>query len=241
MEQELKDTIGRSPFSAVTRPEITAAGLNAAAAHPLYSRAHSVAWRILRTGVSDVPTDERLWVSPTWEIYERWCFVKLGTILRGIRPELKWERSEEHESSAMVAWVGRGDGVVLQLLLQPTFAAWDQSRARDWRSLSAEFIPDIVMTHQAETSRFIVFDGKYRAGRSNVLDAMRSAHMYHDAVRFRGRPPEYSLLFLPSSGAAPWLEKKEFHEQYRVGTLTLNESFDVSPLRSLILGFLRQT
>jgi len=164
-------------FSAVTRPEITAAGLNAAAAHPLYSRAHGLAWRIIRTGIADLPTDERLWISPTWEIYERWCFVKLAAKLRTARPELIWERRDTHQSRAIAAWIGRIEGVALTLLLQPTFVAWDQSRGTDCRSLSGELVPDMVLIQEGANPRFFVVDAKYRVERRAVLDAMRSAHL----------------------------------------------------------------
>jgi hypothetical protein len=50
---------------------LVAAGLNAISADPVYSRAWDRGWRALRSGVGGSPTEERLWTSPTWEIYER--------------------------------------------------------------------------------------------------------------------------------------------------------------------------
>ncbi|MYJ96313.1 MAG: hypothetical protein F4053_12230 [Proteobacteria bacterium] len=64
-----------SPLVDVTRREISAAGLNAVSADPAYSSAYGSGWRILRRGVKGPPQAERMWMSPTWEIYERWCFV----------------------------------------------------------------------------------------------------------------------------------------------------------------------
>ncbi len=60
------------PFRDVRRPEITAAGLNAVAAHPLYARFWRVGWEALRRGVHRLDPQDLLPLSPTWEIYERW-------------------------------------------------------------------------------------------------------------------------------------------------------------------------
>jgi hypothetical protein len=236
LAQQLKETLARSPYSAVTRPEVTAAGLNAAAAHPLYSRAHGLAWRVLRTGVSGTQADERLWVSPTWEIYERWCFVRLGAMLRATRPDLRWERLHEHPSGARAAWQGRGENAILELLLQPVFTAWDQGLTRGWRSLSGQLIPDLVVTRDSPAVRFLVLDAKYRVHRPAVLDAMRSAHLYHDALRIDHAPPERSLLLLPASGGAQWLEQTQFHEEHGVGVAVLGAgtTSEANPLLDLI-------
>lgn len=68
----------RSILREVTRPEMTVAGLNAVSADPAYGRAWRLGWFILRHGIKGEPADERLWISPTWEIYERWCFVRVA-------------------------------------------------------------------------------------------------------------------------------------------------------------------
>ena len=69
-------------------PELSAAGLNAVSADPAYSRAYGLGWRILSSGVAGPPNGEELWICPTWEIYERWCFVQPGNALRTLMPEL---------------------------------------------------------------------------------------------------------------------------------------------------------
>jgi hypothetical protein len=222
LELHLKKALSRSPFSVVTRREITAAGLNAAASHPLYSRAHAVAWRILRTGVSGPQNDERLWMSPTWEIYERWCFVRIGAFLRAARKDLDWSRSTSHESNAEAAWIGRSPSSCLELLLQPQFNAWDQTGAKEMRSISGQLIPDIVLITRTFPSRFIVLDAKYRVARESVLEGMRSAHIYHDALRFNDQAPTKAILLTPSHCGASWLEAPEFHEKSGVGAIALN-------------------
>ena len=76
--RQLRQAQRVSPIRDVTRLEISAAGLNAVSSDPAYSRAYGLAWRILRHGVEGPPDGERMWICPTWEIYERWCFVRLS-------------------------------------------------------------------------------------------------------------------------------------------------------------------
>ena len=81
----------RRPFGEVRRPEITAAGLNAVAAHPLYGRFWRVGWEALRRGLYRLDPEDRMPLSPTWELYERWCFVALARKLREWLPGLRVE------------------------------------------------------------------------------------------------------------------------------------------------------
>jgi hypothetical protein len=221
LEDRLKAALKRPPFSSVSRAEVTGSGLNAVAAHPLYSRASAVAWRILRPGLAGPPSEERLWMSPTWEIYERWCFVRLRAALRALRPELEWQRIPPRSSNALGGWKGQGDRTTLELLLQPVFSAWDHSHGKARRSLSAEFRPDLILTRSDEPAKLVVLDAKYRVQRSSILEAMRSAHIYRDALRFRDSRPELSLLLVPGSSSAPWLEEPQFQAEHGVGVAVL--------------------
>jgi hypothetical protein len=87
-----RKALSSAPFSHARRAEITAAGLTVIAADPMYSRAWSRGWRAVRRGVDASPTAERLWLSPSWEIYERWCFVRLSQVLRSAAPDWNWQR-----------------------------------------------------------------------------------------------------------------------------------------------------
>jgi hypothetical protein len=222
LADQFRNALAHHPFSDVTRPEVTAAGLNAASAHPLYARAHHLAWRILRMGFAGPPTDERLWISPTWEIYERWCFVKIGKVLREAASDFNWEPVNNHRSKARAAWRGVKGATTLELLLQPVFTAWKPQEAREWRSLSGERIPDLVLTRDDQSgSSLVVCDAKYRVNRQSVLEGMTSAHIYHDALRYRGHTPQRSLLLVPASGGAQWLEDQEFQGEHGVGVVAL--------------------
>ena len=71
-----------------------------------------------------------------------------------------------------------------ELRLQPTFGASEIEVSRR-SSLSKERKPDIVLTvRTGNATRFVVFDAKYRVSRQKVLDAMASAHVYQDSLRF---------------------------------------------------------
>lgn len=202
----------QSPFSLLQRPEITAAGLTAIAADPIYSRAWSRGWRALRPGVDSSDASERLWVSPSWEIYERWCFLRLGQLLGAALPTWNWRRMKTPHR-----WVGTCPGRHAELRLQPKFRSHEQETNKRW-SISRERVPDLVLTvSDAEAVRFIVFDAKYSSTRANVLDAMGSAHIYQDSLRMGSRRPDASLLLVPSSGGASWLEEPAFQLEHRVG------------------------
>jgi hypothetical protein len=202
----------QSPFVDVRRAEITAAGLTAIAADPIYSRAWGRGWRAVRHGVDSGETVERLWVSPSWEIYERWCFLRVGQLLAAKLPAWNWHRLKSPDR-----WVGSCPGRNGELRLQPTFRSQERETEGRW-SISGERVPDLVLTvHDADAVRFVVLDAKYRTSRSNVLDAMGSAHIYQDSLRIRSRRPDASLLLIPSAGGASWLEQRAFQLEHRVG------------------------
>ena len=211
---QLSLALRRSPFTDVSRAEVTAAGLTGIAADPLYSRAWGQGWRALRYGLESGETGERLWVSPSWEIYERWCFLRLGRLLSSEVPRWRWQRlANPHR------WVGTFDERTAQLRLQPTFRAYSGDTDGRW-SVSKQREPDLLLTVQGpDQVRYVVLDAKYRTSRENVLDAMTSAHIYQDSLRIDGRRPEASFLLVPAPGGAPWLEDRAFQKEHAVGVI----------------------
>ena len=208
----LRDT----PFRDVTRAEITAAGLTAIAADPMYARVWSRGWRALRHGVDASPTQEQLWISPSWEIYERWCFIRVGQLLMTSAPDWDWQRlTNPHR------FIGKRRTDLAELSLQPVFRATGAATHGRW-SVSKQREPDIVLTiqHNAMT-RFVVLDAKYVSTRTSVLEAMTSAHVYQDSLRVSTVRSEMSFLLVPALGGASWLENPEFQRQHRVGVLPL--------------------
>lgn len=210
-----------APFALITRAEVTAAGLNAISADPAYARAYRFAWSSLRGGVAGDLTDEQAWLSPTWAIYERWCFTQVAQCLREQRPDLRWTIQYPTTRNDCIRLVGTGPGMQMEAWLQRRFRAGDSAPA-GFRSISAELHPDIVITVDDQgTRKMLVLDAKYRTTRTNVLDAMRSSHLYQDALRWDEARPLCSLLLVPRGGGAPWLEAPEFHAAQQVGVLPL--------------------
>ena len=218
---DLRDALAtsarRPPFSEVSRPEITAGGLNAVSAHPLYARFWRLGSEALRTGVDGLEREELLPLSPTWELYERWCFVALAQVLIKLFPDLRWTRPSPTSIRAK-----SDSGTILRLDIQPNFSNTSGERKSAFWSISRHRIPDIVFSWETpDASGFMVMDAKYRVGGPNVLDAMSSAHIYQDSLRMGDQRPVVSVLLVPAGGGAAWLENAEFIERNRVGVAAL--------------------
>jgi hypothetical protein len=227
LQKALKAAALSSPWRDVSRREASAAGLNAVSADPLYARAFQLGWKALRRDAGGTSADDRLWMSPTWELFERWCFVRLAKLLRASLPQLSWTRlhGTQHSARALAAWRGSSPGLAVELLLQVEAPSGDQPPRAGFRSISRERIPDLVLTLESNTGRtFIVLDAKYRAGRPNVLEAMTSAHVYRDALRWHGERPSFALLITPAAADATWLYDPLFHRTERVGATCLDGS-----------------
>jgi hypothetical protein len=239
--RKLRAIQSSDPFRSIRHPRLSAEGLTAVSADPVYARAYRLGWRILRAGIEGLDKAERAWLSPTWEIYERWCFVTLAKILEETLPEFKWTISTQHPSNAVVCVHGtRSIDYSVELLLQARFPAWDQASRSGFRSISGLRFPDITLTFgNLKARRCIIFDAKYRTSRAAVLDAMESAHTYHDALRVDDFPVEYAVLLVPSSGGAPWLESLRFISEKRVGVLPLGQ--DVSTVREWLKARLEES
>lgn len=230
-ERDLLRLARQRPFSDVSRAEVTAAGLNAVAADPVYARAWGRGWRALRSGIGGAPAPEDLWLSPTWEVYEGWCFARIGRELRTRNPDLTWQKTDSHPSRAIAAWVGTSTHTIVELLLQPEAPAERRRAAYPLHSVSGRRVPDLILTEmRGEELRFWVFDAKYRTSRAAVLDAMTSAHVYQDALRMNGRRSESSTLLVPNGGGAPWLEDPEFVKTNRVGVRAYAPEREEAPL-----------
>ncbi|GLH35850.1 hypothetical protein RS1P1_01350 [Pseudomonas moraviensis] len=61
--------------------------------------------------------------------------------------------------------------------------------------------------------RFLVFDAKYRS----ALDAMESAHIYHDSLQWKGIKPDVSLLLIPRADKVMSLVSPTYYADYGVG------------------------
>ena len=238
MVRKLRHLQGLPPLVEVTKREVSAAGLNAVSADPAYASAYGLGWRILRHGVDGPPDLEHLWIAPTWEIYERWCFVELGNAIQKLEPDYQWSISRSHQSKATAAFIASRDGQPwLELLLQPKFPAGDRRSTVGFQSISGSREPDIVLTRTDQDGpKWYVLDAKYRTTRPNVLEAMASAHIYRDSLRWNERRPERAVLLVPRGGGAPWLERPDFIRKHRVGVCALSPDTDPSSTSRLLFG-----
>jgi len=160
-------------------------------------------------------------MSPTWDLYETWCFIRLRRVLQDVLPELTWKRVRA--PSCRDCFAGTGLGIQVQLLWQPVFRhSADGPMQNDVRSISKELRPDFAVTIDRPASkRWFILDAKYRQGRQSILDAMYSAHVYHDALRRFDEPPFRSLLLIPALGDdVDWLHGRSFKDTHGVGIVT---------------------
>lgn len=217
-----RDALVSSPFSEVSRREITAAGLTAIAAHPLYARAQQLLGRMLRPGFEVGEMTEQSSMSPTWSLYESWCFAKLTAWLEARLGNWKWTRRPLPRGAYSLH--GKRGDCSITLSLQQVFSYCSPPPSSGFWSISAELIPDIVMVvTKADRSDWLVLDAKYRHKRSNVLDGMRSAHLYRDALRRFGDPPALSLLLLPAiPKGCDWIMTDDFRATHGVGAIVLS-------------------
>lgn len=235
LEAQLRRIVKRTPFKEVTRTEVTSAGLVVIAAHPLYARAFRAGWNILRPGIEHADEKEYLWTSPTWEIYERWCYLQTFQAVQLAFPGLEWERRYPSKSGDSILIRGEAAGIRVETHFQLRFPAFDMSDRQSFYSLSRERYPDIVVTCTSNSvRRFVVLDAKYRSTRESVLEAMESAHIYSDSLRWNDIAPALTLLLVPAAGGAPWLEQTAFWEKHDVGVKVCTAGTDLNELSTIL-------
>ncbi len=238
LHQALRKLQGLPPFCNQRRRQVTAAGLNAISAHPIYARAYRFGWYMLRAGLQGASKDESLWISPTWEVFERWCYAMVVEEFRKLYPKLKWQRHDYSKREDCMVWSGVGEGLEIDIWLQVSCPAVDQAPYRSFSSISRQRYPDIALTMRREGSEhFIVMDAKYRSSRSAVLDAMESAHLYRDSLRWRGRRPDCALLLVPRGGAVPLLESQQYRQDHSVGVVAISDWASAQKLALVVASY----
>jgi len=219
-DDEARRLLACYPFRSVTKSETTAAGLTQIAANPAYARAYRKGTDALRLGV-ERETSEHLRVSPSWGVYETWCFVALAEALESTLGVDFRPHASRFANSDLTLVASLADGRCLELLFQATFRSDGLDSNHGAWSLSRERRPDIVLVvSKGHERRMLVLDAKYRSGKANVLDAMASAHIYHDSLFLGGRRPDTCLLLLPGSPEVASLEDPMTWEAFGVGTLS---------------------
>ena len=240
MERVFSAAERRPPFKEVRRPEVTAAGLNAVVAHPLYARFWRVGWAALRRGVDRLDPQDLLPLSPTWELYERWCFVALAKKLQEWLPDFAWSNAGVTGSDRRRLDGRHSDGSRVTLRLQRTFGnTKGAEREQSW-SISRECRPDLAVTMESadEIARFVVLDAKYRARAASILSGMiESVHPYADALRWGPRRPDRTLLLVPNAEEAEWLTRADYIETHRADVVALRPDIELPAwFRKLFTG-----
>ena len=206
--------------------------------HPLYGRFWRVGWEALRRGVYHLDPEDLLPLSPTWEIYERWCFVALARKLREWLRDYAWSNTGTTGSDRRRVIGRRSDGHQITLHLQKTFQRKDGVEQTEAWSISRQCVPDLVLKSETGdgATRFIVLDAKYRTGEQNILNGMaESAHLYHDALRWGPRRPERALLLVPNADETEWLSREDYVNKHHVGVVALRPDIEWPEwLRNLI-------
>lgn len=227
------------PFSILSRKEVSAAGLNAIAAQPVYANAFRYGWRALRSGTHGDGGDEFLWISPTWEIYERWCFLKVTQALGVAFPSAQWTFSFPTSRDDCIKCQGVDGDEVITAWLQARFPSGDAKPFNGFRSISGERYPDITVTRKCgQVQRLAIFDAKYRVSRQGVLESMASAHLYKDSLRWHSNEPCVAMLLVPRAGGAGWLEADDFIAANGVGVLQLGGDSDLPRLVTVLRDLL---
>jgi len=210
--------------------------------HPAYARVHRLARRVLAARFRLEESPESAATRPSFELYELWCLLAVQRELAvTLGADFRW-RSRGLQALLTLDGTGGGAGFVavagsrrLELLFNPTFtSALRPTPAHGRTSLSTERRPDLVITWTAPgCRRWLVLDAKYRAGAANLGDALASAHLYRDALRweaFGGRClGAYLLAPRASDDAALWFEPA-FHDANGLGVLALTPGTAVSEL-----------
>jgi hypothetical protein len=211
----------RPPFSEVRHGETTAAGLTQIAAHPMYSRAYRLGCMALATAVEGADAPDLLHVNHSWGIYETWCYLAVVEVVSKTFGTAPLACTPAAVSAELAHRCTLADGAQLELYFQAVFPSGSAGSVKriGW-SISRERRPDILLVlRDGDSCRSMVLDAKWRSGRDNVLQAMESAHIYHDALRVAGLPPSPCVLLLPGAGAADGLAQSEFIAAHGVGAL----------------------
>ncbi|MFM0597044.1 DUF2357 domain-containing protein [Paraburkholderia dilworthii] len=220
-DDEVSRLLGYYPFRGVKKSETTSAGLTQIAANPAYARAYRKGTEALRRGVEQDNRVEDLRVSPSWGVYETWCLVALAEALESLLGVALKSSISRFAKADLTLSAKLPDDRSLELLFQATFGSDGLGGSQLAWSLSRERRPDLVLivSHENE-HRMLVLDAKYRSGRTNVLDAMASAHIYHDSLFLAGRRPDMCLLLLPGLAEIASLENAATWNSFGVGTVS---------------------
>jgi hypothetical protein len=213
--------IVRRPFSATTRAQTLSSGLTQIAAQPIYSRAYRLGGRALAVGVEGTEWTDELHVNHSWGIYETWCYL---AVLKCVKDLVAGNLAATQPDAALAIMAFSTDiGTTgsLEILFQANFPSAAPSKGRLVYSISRMRIPDIVLVYKSSDNvRSMVLDAKWRSGRESILEAMESAHIYHDSLRIGKQPPSRCILLCPGKNSVSELEQNSYISENCVGAIS---------------------
>lgn len=245
LETSVTQLIQHYPFTAVKAGAAGSSGLTQVAAHPSYNRAYRLGCAAMASRVEGDQSLDQLHISPSWGIYETWCFLQVVACLEQLL-DIKLTPIKSKVVGAQLAFHAPvGSSHVVEVLFQAKFPASEPHVNKLGWSISRERVPDIlIVEHQGTTRRSLILDAKWRSGRSNVLKAMESAHIYHDSLRLgldlAAERPDRCILLLPGASDVESLGESNFILAHGVGAITefLPHGVGVAFLKALIKEWL---
>jgi hypothetical protein len=240
----------RSWLRDVTPAPVSEAALLGILDDPSYARLHGLLRRFVRP-LFALHGDEGVQapVRATYDLYEVWCFLAVHRALKRKLPGARWFRKGV---SAERFVEGRGHGSRfaaevpsgrLELHFNATFPGYLTRGTSQRYSVSGERRPDIVATWKgAGSTRWACVDAKYRVRADKIAEALGSAHVYRDALRWDdcGGRCEMVLLAVPNMmpACAPWFSES-FLRENGVGAVVAAPGVETEVLVERLLGALR--
>lgn len=227
-----------TPFVNTNIQKRGSAEFNAVSGNPHYNMTHQMGVRLLRQGLSELVDDERHYLSPTWGIYEAWCFVAIAEQLEARFPEFSWQ-FQTNAPSADLLLVGHSGGKRISLFYQMTCRSLEKANHYGYYSISRERRPDLILeVLEGDQKQFVCMDSKYTASHGGILDAMSSAHIYRDSLRCDSLHCSLSILLVPANTTLPMLTTEDYWREHKVGCATLGDNEDASAVIDRVLGLL---
>jgi hypothetical protein len=241
LEAKATKLIQHHPFTAVKTGAAGSSGLTQVAAHPVYNKAYRLGCAAMASRVEGEQSFDQLHMPPSWGIYESWCFLQTLACLEQLL-DIKMTAAKPKAVQAQLAFHAQLSSThTIEVLFQASFPSSKPYAGRVGWSISRERVPDIlIVEHKASTSRSVVLDAKWRSGRRNVLEAMESAHIYHDSLRIDHLAPSRCVLLMPGAREVESIGESEFINTHRVGAISefLPHGVGISFLTSLLQNWL---
>lgn len=241
LEAKATKLIQHHPFTAVKTGAAGSSGLTQVAAHPAYNKAYRLGCAAMASRVEGDQSFDQLHIPPSWGIYESWCFLQTLACLEQLL-DIKMTAAKPKAVQAQLAFHAQLSSThTIEVLFQASFPSSKPYAGRVGWSLSRERVPDILIVERKDDMcRSLILDAKWRSGKGNVLEAMESAHIYHDSLRVDHVAPSCCVLLLPGAREVASIGESKFIDTHHVGAISefLPHRVGISLLTSLLQNWL---